>query len=132
MFNKLDHIAVAVKDINDYLAYWKDAMGLKVIVDEVVAEGSVRLLHLDGGNCQIQLVQPLMEEHPIAVWLDEHGGGLHHLCFYADDLDKVFAFAVEKELVGKNVKSHQGTEGKRAFFLSKEKTAGVLIEVTGY
>jgi len=132
MFNKLDHIAVAVKDIDDALLYWKDAMGLKVIVDEVVAGGSVRLLHLDGGSCQIQLVQPLVEAHPIAAWLKEHGGGLHHLCFYVDDLDQALALAVKEGMVGKTVKPHQGTEGKRAFFLTREKTADILIEVTGY
>lgn len=131
MFNKLDHIAVAVKDMDTALPFWRDVMGLKVMVDEVVAGGSVRLMHLGGGSCQIQLMQPLVKEHPIAAWLEEHGGGLHHLCFYVDDLDNALEFAVENRLAGDNVKPHQGTEGKRAFFLSKEKTGDIVIEVTG-
>lgn len=131
MLDKLDHIAVAVKDTHTALAFWKDALGLKVIVDEIVAGGAVRLLHLDGGSCQIQLVQPLVKEHPIAAWLEEHGGGLHHFCFYVDDLDQALEYAVEEDLVDKNIEPHQGTEGKRAFFLGKDASGAVLIEVTG-
>jgi len=131
MFNKLDHIAIVVKDIDSALKFWEETMGAAIAADEIVANNSIRLTHLDTGDCQVQLVQPLKGDHAIFQWMEANGEGLHHICFYADNFDETFTYAKERHLVLDSVSPHQGTDGKRAFFLDEKITMGIRIEVTG-
>ena len=82
MFDRLDHVAIVVPDTEAALLIWRDKFGLPVLFSETINNGAVRLTHLDMGNTQLQLVQPLLSDHPLAIWLAEHGPGLHHFCFY--------------------------------------------------
>jgi len=131
MFNILDHVAIVVNDIDRSLLIWKEKFGLKISADEIVANGGIRLLHLDVENMQIQLLQPLDDRHPIAEWLKQHGEGLHHLCFYVDDFDTAINFAKATGLVKPEVMPHDGPHKKRAIFLDTDKSMGVRIELTG-
>ncbi|MGH7946356.1 MAG: VOC family protein, partial [Opitutaceae bacterium] len=88
MLRELDHIAIAVPDTEAALAIWRDRVGLACLYSEIVNNGTVRLTHLDLGNIQLQLVEPLTPDHPLRAWLAEHGPGLHHLCFKVDDVGK--------------------------------------------
>jgi len=83
MFNKLDHIAILVRDTDE--AFYRDTLRLPVLVSEELAEVGVRLTHLDMGNVKLQLVQPLREDHPLMEQLNEKGEGLHHLCWGVED-----------------------------------------------
>jgi len=129
MFNGLDHIAIAVQDTDEALKIWRDRFGMEVLLQEVVNDGAALLTHLDLGNTQLQLVQPL-KEGPLQSWLDEHGSGLHHFCLKVDDTEAALANAAELGLAQISTKLHQGTLGKRAVFLDRNET-GVLVEFTG-
>lgn len=125
--NGLDHLAVAVKDTEEALNVWRDRLGFPVLYSEVVNEGAVRLTHLDLGNTHLQLVEPLVKDHPLCAWLEKHGSGLHHFCLRVDDVSG--AMAEEGSLtVGT---PHQGTQGKKAIFLDREASDNVLVELTG-
>jgi methylmalonyl-CoA/ethylmalonyl-CoA epimerase len=127
MFKGLDHLAIAVPDTREALKVWRDTLGFKVLYSEVVNGGSVRLTHLDLGNTQLQLVQPLTPDHPLQDWLAKNGPGLHHFCLKVENLD-----AAQKECpVPTAPCQHQGTRGKRALFLDKNATQGVQVELTG-
>ena len=65
MFKSLDHIAIVVHDTDAALGFYRDQLGLPVVVDEVIASGGVRLTHLDLGNIHLQLVQPTTADHPL-------------------------------------------------------------------
>lgn len=132
MFNRLDHIAIAVSKTEEVLPFWTDVMGFSLLLEETVANGMVRLTHLTSGDFVIQLVQPLTTEHPISKWIQENGDGLHHFCFLTENFDQMLEFAQGTGLVSKETQPHQGTEGKRAIFLDKNQTSNTLIEVTGY
>lgn len=84
---RLDHVAVAVRDTELALRHFRDRLGLAVVSSEYVMQPPVRLTYLDCGNCLLQLVEPLREDSPIASFLDEHGEGLHHVCFAVDDVE---------------------------------------------
>ena len=109
---------------------WRDKLGLKVILSEVVNGGTVKLTHLDLGNTHLQLVEPLVPNHPIRDWLEKNGPGLHHFCLKVGDVGEAMA-----QLPGAGVATgkapHQGTQGKRALFLDASSTHGVLVEITG-
>ncbi len=129
-FRGLDHVAILVNNTEQALETWRDRIGLQVLYSEVVNEGTIRLTHLDLGNTQLQLVEPLTEDHPLQAWLAERGPGLHHLCFKVDDVEEA-SHELPRQGLPVASKMHQGTQGKRALFLDGEATGGVPLEVTG-
>jgi methylmalonyl-CoA/ethylmalonyl-CoA epimerase len=82
---RLDHVAVLVRDTDVALRYFSGQLGLPVVHTEELETPNVRLTYLDSGNAFVQLVQPLDPDGELARWLDEHGEGLHHMCFGAED-----------------------------------------------
>ena len=130
VFRSLDHLAIVVPDTEEALKIWRDRVGLKLHYSETVNHGTIRLTHLDIGNTQLQLVQPLTPDHPLQQWLQQHGPGLHHFCFQVDDVEQAFV-----QLPGQGLPTapviHQGTRGKRALFLDQSATQGVQVEITG-
>lgn len=130
IFRALDHVAIVVDNTEHALSIWRDRVGLTVLFSEVVNNGTIRLTHLDLGNTQLQLVEPLTADHPLQHWLQEHGSGLHHLCLQVDDVQEAFQSLPADGLpVAPSI--HQGTRGKRALFLEPTATQGVRLEVTG-
>ena len=123
----LDHFAIAVLEREAALQTWRDTLGFPVLYTEVVNGGTVRLTHLDLGNTQLQLVQPLTPDHPLQAWLAKNGPGLHHFCLKVDDVSE----AKESSPGPTAPNLHQGTQGKRALFLDKSATQGVQVELTG-
>jgi methylmalonyl-CoA/ethylmalonyl-CoA epimerase len=123
----LDHVAIAVPDTEAALKLWCDTFGFKVLYSEEVNGGTVRLTHLDLGNTQLQLAQPLTPDHPLQAWLAKNGPGLHHFCLKVEDVGE----AQKNSAVPTALNPHQGTRGKRALFLDKSATQGVQVELTG-
>lgn len=123
----LDHLAIVVPDTEAALRIWRDALGFPVLYSEDVNDATVRLTHLDLGNTQLQLVQPLTPDHPLQAWLAKNGPGLHHFCFAVDDVGE----AMRNSPVPAAPKPHQGTHGKRAVFLDRDATGGIQVELTG-
>ena len=131
MFEGLDHIAIAVIDTEEALKIWRDKFGFTVLYSEKVNNDTVLLTHLDLGNTQLQLVQPLISPHPLRDWLNKNGGsGLHHFCLKVADVADAAEAIKEKDLEPAT-KLHQGTKGKRALFIQANSTGGVQVELTG-
>lgn len=130
LFRSLDHLAIVVDSTEDALKIWRDRVGLEVLFSEVVNEGTIRLTHLDLGNTHLQLVEPLVDEHPLRTWLVQHGSGLHHFCLKVDDVGQASLELPNQGLPVSGV-PHQGTHGKRALFLDPSATQGVRVEITG-
>ena len=91
LLRRLDHVAVVVRDTESALAFYSGKLGLSVASSEEVASPHVKLTYLDAGNAYLQLVEPLDDQSPLARWLDEHGEGLHHICFGVDDVEEAVA-----------------------------------------
>ena len=127
LLRRLDHVAVLVRDTDDALRFYSGRLGLEVASSEEIASLHVRLTYLDAGNAYIQLVQPLADS-PLAGWLDEHGEGLHHICFGVDDV----AGAVgELNDPGAEVSLGEG-RGRVSSFISAGGSHGVRIECTEF
>ena len=123
----LDHLAIVVPNTDAALSLWRDTLGFPLLYSEVVNEGTTRLTHLDLGNTQLQLVEPLTPDHPLQAWLTQHGPGLHHFCLKVDNVTQ----AQLGSPVPTAARAHQGTQGKRALFLDRSATQGVSVEITG-
>lgn len=130
IFRSLNHLAIVVEDTERALKTWRDRVGLEVLFTEDVNNGTIRLTHLDLGNTQLQLVQPLTDDHPLKVWLQKNGPGLHHFCFDVDDVGEACSQLPTTGLSTTKA-PHQGTCGNRALFLDSADTDGVQVEVTG-
>ncbi|MCO8125456.1 VOC family protein [Stieleria sp. TO1_6] len=131
LFRQLDHIAIVVRDTDQALTFYRDTLGLPVVCSEVIPTGNVRLTHLDMGNVHLQLVQPLTADHPLQSHLDQHGEGLHHLCFQTDDVAESVAQLPERGLSPKSPTPHDAPRGRKAAFIDPESTRGVIWEMTG-
>lgn len=123
----LDHFAIAVPNTEEALKLWRDTFGFPVLYSEEVNDNTVRLTHLDLGNSHLQLVEPLINDHPLQGWLQQNGPGLHHFCLKVDNVDE----AQKASPVPTAPSPHQGTNGKRALFLDRDATNGIQVEVTG-
>ena len=88
---RLDHVAVLVRSTDDALRFYCDRLGLAVHSSEELDAPHVRLTYLDAGNAYVQLVEPLDSTSPLEAWLNEHGEGLHHICFGVDDVPAAVA-----------------------------------------
>ena len=130
MFKSLDHIAIVVQDIDEALLFYRDRLGLPVVVDQRIESGGVRLTHLDLGNIHLQLVQPLTSEHPLQEHLNQHGEGLHHLCLLVDDVAEAIQALPKQGLTPREAPPHDGPNGRSAAFLDPVSTRGVVWELT--
>jgi len=88
MFKGIDHIAIAVWNIDDALPNYVQGMKLTLLEDDVQPNVGVRAAYLAGGNTMIQLIQPT-REGPIQDFLQKQGEGLHHLCYVVDSISAV-------------------------------------------
>ena len=131
MFKALDHVAIVVSDTEEALKIWRDRFGFPVAFSETIADGGIRLTHLDMGNVHLQLVEPLKENQPLWDWLKTNGPGFHHICLAANNLEAVAGEMAAKGIGSAEPRPHQGTQGKLALFLDRNASGGVQVEVTG-
>lgn len=130
MFKEVDHIAIVVRDTEVALKLYRDQMGLPELFSEVLESVGVRLTHLDMGNVNLQLVQPLSDEHPLSHHIDQHGEGFHHVCWKVDDVEEAMAQLGEFALKAKPNEPHPAPNGGRAAFIEPSDTQGHLWEMT--
>ena len=129
LLRRLDHVAVAVRDTEAALVYFRDGLGLTVMHAEEVESPHVRLTYLDGGNALLQLVEPLDSELDLARWIEEHGEGIHHVCFGVDD---PLAAAAERAPKGAPAPVAGSGRGRVSAFVPGAAAHGVRIECTEF
>lgn len=125
---KLDHIGIAVQDIEAALQAYRDALGLPVHDIVEVPAQQVRVAFLPAGDASVELVQPITDDSGIARFVREQGEGIHHLCLEVDDieaaLERLKAHGVR--LIDKTPRA--GAHGRVAFVHPKS-MHGVLLEL---
>ncbi len=125
---KINHIAIAVKDVEESLKFWRDAMGLQVDHIEDVPSQKSEVVFIPVGDCEVELVKPTSEDTGVAKFIDERGGGMHHLCFEVDNIDEMLAQLKEK---GVRLINEEALElpGRKMAFVHPKSTNGVLVEL---
>ncbi len=129
LVRRLDHVAVAVRDTEVALGTFRDRMGLEVVHTERLDPPGVRLTYLDLGNCYLQLVEPLRPDLELARWLEEHGEGLHHVCFGVDD---PLAAAAALAPAGAPAPTPGRGRGRVSSFVPGQPPHGVRLECTEF
>jgi len=123
----LDHVAVVVRDTERALEYFSGRLGLPVVSSEVIMRPHVRLTYLDAGSVFVQLVEPMDDVSPVARHLADHGEGLHHIAFGADDVADAAAALADPGAPAVTVGSGRG---RPSAFVPGDPHHGVRVEVT--
>ncbi len=128
MIKKINHVAIAVSDIDAALGFWRDGLGLNVDHIEDVPSQKATVAFIPVGESEVELVRPTAEDTGVAKFLAERGGGMHHLCLEVDDIVATMA-----DLKAKGVRLINETPlelpGRRMAFIHPKSTGGVLVEL---
>jgi methylmalonyl-CoA epimerase len=129
MLTVIDHVGVAVEDIDAALALYRDALGMPLVHRETVSEQGVDAALLDVGDGHVELLQPLGPETPVAKFLARKGPGLHHVAYRVDDVAEALAKLSAAGLRLIDEQPRTGIRGSRVAFLHPASTGGVLTEI---
>ena len=129
MITALDHIAVAVPDLDAAVKRFMEDFGLPYKGREDVSEAKTSTAFFPLPPTSIELVHPLNGEGPIAKYLDKHGGGLHHLCFRSDNIHEDVARLREKGYQFLSDEPTTGAHDALVIFIHPKSCGGVLIEI---
>lgn len=129
MIKKIDHIAIAVQDLDSTLNFYTQVLGLQNTGIEEVADQKVRLAMLPIGDTRIELLESTTKDGPIAKFIEKRGEGMHHIAFRVENLAGELIRIEETgvELIDKIPKS--GADGHQVAFLHPKSTFSVLMEL---
>jgi methylmalonyl-CoA/ethylmalonyl-CoA epimerase len=129
VFRRIDHIGVAVEEIEAALSLWRDSFEMQVAHREVVEEQGVEAVLLDVGENHVELLAPLGQDTPVGKFLARQGPGLHHVAYQVTDIDATLRAlkGVGMRLIDEQPRT--GIRGSRVAFLHPKATAGVLTEI---
>ena len=130
MITALDHIAIAVPDLEGAIARFLEDFGLQYDGNEVVEAAQTTTAFFSVPATHIELVHPLDGAGPIATYLDKRGGGLHHLCFRSDDIEADVERLRAKGYQFTSDAPTPGAHGSRVIFIHPKSCDGVLIELS--
>ncbi len=129
MFSRIDHIGVAVEEIDAALALYRDSFQLEVAHREVVEEQGVEAVLLDVGENHVELLAPLSADTPVGKFLAKNGPGLHHVAYQVSDIDATLEALKRAGMQLIDERPRTGIRGSRVAFMHPRATAGVLTEI---
>ena len=129
MFTRIDHIGVAVEEIEPTLELYRDSFELRVAHREVVQEQGVEAVLLDVGENHVELLAPLGPDTPVGRFLAKKGPGLHHVAYQVEDIDATLAALRQAGLGLIDEQARVGIRGSRVAFMHPAATDGVLTEI---
>lgn len=129
MFDKIDHIGVAVEEIERALELWRDRLELDVGHREISQEQGVEAVLLDVGADHVELMAPLGPDTPVGKFLAKRGPGLHHVAYTVSDIDATLAALGQAGVKLIDKRPRAGLRDSRVAFVHPKAVGGVLIEV---
>ncbi len=129
MFGLIDHVGVAVSDLDRALALYEGTFGMPLVHRETVTEQGVEAVLLDVGDGHVELLAPLGPETLVGKFVAKRGEGLHHVAYRVDDIDATIAALQEAGVQLIDAEARVGIRGSRVAFLHPKSTGGVLTEL---
>jgi methylmalonyl-CoA/ethylmalonyl-CoA epimerase len=131
MLGRLNHVAIAVRDLGKACTVYRDTLGAKVSQAQALPEHGVTVVFVELPNTKIELLEPLGTDSPIAKFLDKNAdGGIHHICYEVEDI-----IAARDRLIGEGARvlgtgePRTGAHGKPVLFLHPRDFCGTLVEL---
>ncbi len=127
MFKKIDHIGIAVSNLDEAMELYKK-LGFEVKEVEEVAEQKVKVAMLPVGESKIELLEATSKDSAIAKFIEKRGEGIHHIAINVEDIEKALENAKNEGLKLIDEKPRVGAGGKKVAFVHPKSTKGVLLE----
>jgi len=129
MINGIDHVSIAVPDIEAAIVLFESVLGMKVKHREDVAAFNVKTATLSTGGTDIELIQAASDDSPIARFVAERGAGLHHIALAVPDIEAALATLREQGVQLIDEAPRPGKDGSRVAFIHPKATGRVLCEL---
>ena len=129
MFELIDHVGVAVSDLDRPIALYEGVFQMPVVHTEVVESQGVEAVLLEVGGGHVELLRPLAPETVVGKFISKRGEGLHHVAYRVDDIDGTLASLKENGIDLIDTEARVGIWGSRVAFLHPRATGGVLTEL---
>ena len=129
MFARIDHVGVAVEQLDQAIELYRDSFGMQLAHREIVEEQGVEAVLLDVGENHVELLSPLGADTPVGKFLAKKGPGLHHVAYQTSDIDAELERLKAAGLKLIDEQPRTGIRGSRVAFLHPAATGGVLTEI---
>ncbi len=129
MLDRIDHIGVAVEDLEAAIALYEKSLGMPLVHRETVNEQGVEAVLLDVGEGHVELLSPLGPETPVGKFLERKGPGLHHVAYAVTDIEATLAELSEAGVELIDETPRVGIRGSLVAFAHPKSTGGVLTEI---
>lgn len=129
MLMLLDHVGVAVRDLDSAVRFFTEVVGLKLESYESVEEQGVKIAFLSAGNIEVELITPLSNKSPVTKFLERRGEGVHHIAFRVKNLPEVLKRLKSRGLQLIDDKPRRGAKGRKIVFVHPKNAFGILLEI---
>lgn len=129
MFEKIDHIGIAVNDLEKAVQFYRDQIGIELKGTEVVDEQKVKVAFFPVGESKIELLESIDPDGPVGRFIEKKGEGVHHISFRVSNIEEKIKQLKEQGVALIDEKPRYGAGGARIAFLHPKSTGGVLIEL---
>jgi methylmalonyl-CoA/ethylmalonyl-CoA epimerase len=129
VFGRIDHIGVAVEDLDEAVSLYGDRLGMAEQHRETVEQQGVEAVLLEIGDGHVELLSPLGPETAVGKFLEKRGPGLHHVAYRTEDIDAALQSLREAGLRLIDEEPRTGIRGSRVAFVHPKATGGVLTEI---
>ncbi len=126
----VEHIGIAVKNIEDLAVVFENLLGLKPRGKEKIEYSNVEVAFFPCGSTKIELVKPLSDESPVSSFLEKRGNGIHHICLDVEGIEEWIDFLRAKGVEMIDCKPRKGAHGRKVAFINPKSTFGILIELS--
>ena len=132
MFNvgRVDHIGIAVKDIEQAKKFYTEFLGMKALGEEVVEEQKVKVCFIRCGDSEIELLESTSPDGPIAKHIEKKGEGIQHIALRVDNIEAAIADLMAKGVRMIDEKPRYGAGGAKIAFVHPKSTGGILLEIS--
>jgi methylmalonyl-CoA/ethylmalonyl-CoA epimerase len=127
---RIDHIGIAVSDLDAAIQLYRSLFGGGPDSTEEVADQKVRTAFFSAGESSVELLQPTDDDSPISKFLARRGDGIHHICLAVTDLERALDELRQRGMRLIDALPRTGAHGKRVAFVHPKSTGGVLIELS--
>ncbi|HWR38837.1 MAG TPA: methylmalonyl-CoA epimerase [Patescibacteria group bacterium] len=127
---KVDHIGIAVKDMEQAKKFYTDVLGLTAMGEEVVEEQKVKVCFIPCGDSEVELLESTSPDGPVAKFIEKNGEGIQHIAFKVDNIEAALSALKEEGVRMIDEKPRYGAGGASIAFMHPKATGGILMELS--
>jgi methylmalonyl-CoA epimerase len=127
---KLDHIGIAVKNMDEALAFYRDTLGISPASEEIIEEQKVKVAFLPLGDTELELLESTSPDGPVAKFIEKRGEGIQHIALRVENIEEALKELKEKDFRLIDQQPRYGAGNARIAFLHPKATGGILLEIS--